>query len=234
MSLERGPGLGGPCAAGERMAEAWNDGTARRARLSGVALALAAVAIAAHPVGRAALDAPAPPPAAAEAADCTVTAMLVNPCRPWSGAVAGTTRAPARGRTRSWPTSSASAARSTSSTGTTRSARSRPRLRGALLRRARLDPLPQLEAGERLGGTPNGVNATVNAQIDKMAAQLKSVAPRKIMLSLFGEPERFVTPGTSTCPGSEGNVGLARRLQGDVGRSSRTASRRSASRTSSG
>ena len=40
-----------------------------------------------------------------------------------------------------------------------------------------------------------------------MAAQLSSVAPRKIMLSLFGEPERFVTPGTSTCPGLKGTSG---------------------------
>ena len=79
-----------------------------------------------------------------------------------------------------------------------------------------------------------GTNATVNAQIDTMAAQLSSVAPRKIMLSLFGEPERFVTPGTSTCPGLKGTVGLARPTSRRCGATSRTASRPSASPTSCG
>lgn len=47
----------------------------------------------------------------------------------------------------------------------------------------------------------------VNAQIDQMAASIKSLGDTKIILALFGEPERYVTPGTSSCPGLKGSAG---------------------------
>ena len=52
-----------------------------------------------------------------------------------------------------------------------------------------------------------GGNAAINAHIDQMANSIKTVAPAKIMLTLHGEPERFVTPGTSACPYLKGNYG---------------------------
>jgi hypothetical protein len=52
-----------------------------------------------------------------------------------------------------------------------------------------------------------GGNATINAHIDQMANSIKSVAPRKLMLAIHGEPERFVSPGTSSCPYLKGSYG---------------------------
>jgi hypothetical protein len=51
-----------------------------------------------------------------------------------------------------------------------------------------------------------GDNATVNAQIDKMADSLKSVAPKKVMFSVFHEPENDVT-SASGCSGLSGSSG---------------------------
>lgn len=44
-------------------------------------------------------------------------------------------------------------------------------------------------------GPAGGGNATVNADIDKTANSIKSVAPKKIMLVVFHEPENDVTAG---------------------------------------
>lgn len=52
-----------------------------------------------------------------------------------------------------------------------------------------------------------GGNATVNANIDQMANSVKSVAPKKIMLGVFHEPENDVSPGTANCQGLKGNAG---------------------------
>jgi len=51
-----------------------------------------------------------------------------------------------------------------------------------------------------------GNNADVNAQIDKMADSLKSVAPKKVMFTVFHEPENDVTshPGCSGLSGGSG------------------------------
>lgn len=45
----------------------------------------------------------------------------------------------------------------------------------------------------------DGSNATVNAQIDQAADSIKSVAPKKIMLTIYHEPEPDVTGGASGC-----------------------------------
>jgi hypothetical protein len=178
-----------------------------RARLVGaMAVVAATVAVVASPSGGP-LSAPAAPPAAAaEAPDCTVTALLVNPCRPWLGAVAGSY--PTAG---SWKNQilaheqrigrSVDVVHAYHPVGdVTLDTEERFFVqRGSILY---LNWKPANPWANATGG-----NATVNAQIDKMAAQLKSVAPRKIMLGLFGEPERFVTPGTSTCPRLRGSSG---------------------------
>lgn len=52
-----------------------------------------------------------------------------------------------------------------------------------------------------------GSNATVNAEIDKAAANIKKIAPRKIFLTVWHEPENDVSPGTASCPGLKGSAG---------------------------
>lgn len=52
-----------------------------------------------------------------------------------------------------------------------------------------------------------GNNATVNANIDKAATSIKSIAPNKIFLTIWHEPENDVSPGTSTCAGLKGSAG---------------------------
>ncbi len=62
---------------------------------------------------------------------------------------------------------------------------------------------PALSAWSSAGGG----DATVNAQIDKAADSIKSIAPVKIMLTIHHEPEPDVTPGTSSCPYLKGKFG---------------------------
>ena len=52
-----------------------------------------------------------------------------------------------------------------------------------------------------------GGDATVNAQIDQMADSIKAMAPHKIFLTVFHEPENDVSPGTSSCSGLKGSAG---------------------------
>lgn len=47
-----------------------------------------------------------------------------------------------------------------------------------------------------------GGNASINSKIDSMAASIKTVAPQKIMLTIFHEPENDVSPGGSPSCGS--------------------------------
>ena len=53
----------------------------------------------------------------------------------------------------------------------------------------------------------DGGNATINAEIDKAAASIKSIAPHKIFLTIWHEPENDVSPGTSNCSGLKGSAG---------------------------
>jgi hypothetical protein len=50
--------------------------------------------------------------------------------------------------------------------------------------------------------TAGGGNATVNAQIDEMAASVKALGSTKIIMTIFHEPERSVSGGASGCPSS--------------------------------
>lgn len=61
---------------------------------------------------------------------------------------------------------------------------------------------PASNFGAGAGGT-----AAVNSDIDAMADSIKSVAPKKIFLSVWHEPENDVSPGTSACSSAQGNAG---------------------------
>jgi hypothetical protein len=45
-----------------------------------------------------------------------------------------------------------------------------------------------------------GSNTTVNSRIDAMADSIKSVAPKKVMLNVYHEPENDVSTGANNCP----------------------------------
>jgi hypothetical protein len=138
--------------------------------------------------------------AAAAATNCTVTAVLVNPCRPWLGAVADNYPGFA-----TWKDQilghEARIGKQVDVVHQYHPAGSVTLLsderyfvdRGSILY---LNWRPANVWKDATGTKP-----TVTAQIDKMAQQIASVAPHKVMLSLFAEPERFVTPGTSACSG---------------------------------
>ncbi len=136
---------------------------------------------------------------------CAPTALLVNPCRPWLGAVAdaypglGGLRGQVEGHEARigrqvdvvhWYHSAGKV---------TLSADER-----ALAARGSILYLNWKPADRWADAT--GATASVNAQIDTMADQIKALG-RPMMLSIFGEPERFASPGTSTCPGLKGNAG---------------------------
>lgn len=153
---------------------------------------------------------PAIPRASAQAVDCTVSDILVNPCRPWLGAnvngypgVSGFANNIVNHEARIGrqldvvhdylaPTESVSADDL------------------ALASRANtylmLNWKPATSWASAAGG-----NATVNAKIDSIAQSLKSVAPKKLFLTVFHEPENNVSKGGSPSCGSsvsyKGNAG---------------------------
>jgi hypothetical protein len=63
-----------------------------------------------------------------------------------------------------------------------------------------------------------GGNATVNADIDKAAANIKAIAPNKIFLTIWHEPENDVSGGTSCAvkPGSAGTPAQYRAMWQNV------------------
>lgn len=143
---------------------------------------------------------------AAAATECVVSPTLVNPCRPWLGAVAGKYPGSAtwRGQIEAHEQR---IGRQVDSVHTyhpagqvTLTAEERYFVQRGTIVHLHWKPANRwVDAG--------GGNATVNAQIDQLADQIKSVSPHKVMLGVFGEPERFVTPGTSSCPDLRGDAG---------------------------
>lgn len=169
---------------------------ALRAAVAG--LALAAVAVVGGPG-----SAPAPP---AAAADCTVTPKLVNPCRAWLGAVADHHPGAGgfKGQIEAHETRigrRVDVVHGYKNVGNvTLSADERAVVaRGSILY---LNWKPTNTWAE--GG---GRSATVNAQIDTLAAQIRSLGSAKVMLAIYGEPERFTSVGSSACPGLKGSAG---------------------------
>lgn len=161
-------------------------------------------------VGAVVTGVPATPAAVAPvaAADCTVTATLVNPCRPWLGAVAD--RYPGVGA---------------GVRAQTEAHESRIGKRVDVVHTYKAPGQVTLTSDERYfvsRGTilyvnwkpaahwsqAGGGNATINAQIDTLANQIKALGlDRKVMLSIHGEPERVASKGSSTCPGLKGDTG---------------------------
>jgi len=142
----------------------------------------------------------APQPPAAAPRDCTPSAILVNPCRPWFGAAANGNPGASDSKVAQFDYLE--------------------RLVGQRLDIFRdyhsapgsnaLGDLP-LNADERhLARRPgtyidvnwkpaptfalaDGRNATVNRQIDHVAASIKSIAPRQVFMTIWWEPQNDVT-----------------------------------------
>jgi hypothetical protein len=53
----------------------------------------------------------------------------------------------------------------------------------------------------------DGSNATVNANIDAMARSVKAIAPKKLFIAVFHEPENDVSGGASGCTYYKGSAG---------------------------
>jgi hypothetical protein len=139
---------------------------------------------------------------------CTVSAILVNSCRPWLGAVAGSYP--------NLPTWTDQVLAHEQRIGRKVDVVHQYHPAGAANVMLTTDERYFIDRGTivYLNWRPAnrwsdaaGGNSTINAQIDQMATSIKSVSPRKLMLALGGEPERFVTPGTSSCPYLKGTSG---------------------------
>ncbi|HEX7134373.1 MAG TPA: hypothetical protein VF228_17490 [Iamia sp.] len=153
------------------------------------------------------LRATAPEPAAAaDPPDCTVTATLVNPCRPWLGVVAGNYPGPGGVRAQ-YEAHEARIGKRVDVVHTykdvgnvTLSSDERYFAnRGTILY---VNWKPAAKWAQATGG-----NATVNAQIDTLANQIKALGNHRVMLSIHGEPERVTSKGSSACPGLKGDTG---------------------------
>ncbi len=154
------------------------------------------------------LTTPATPPAVAAAPDCTVTATLVNPCRPWLGVVAGEYPGVSGTVRAQYEAHEGRIGRKVDVVHTYKNVgqvtlTSDERYfanRGTILY---INWKPARFWAQATGG-----NATVNAQIDTLANQIKALgSSRKVMLSIHGEPERVTSKGSSACGGLKGDTG---------------------------
>lgn len=165
------------------------------------------MAVAALAVTGVAIDATstAAPPVAA-AVDCTVTATLVNPCRPWLGAVVGSYPGSPSVKTQTLGHETrvgkqVDVVHTYKNVGnvTLSSDEKYFANRGSILY---INWKPAAKWAQA-----TGANATINAQIDTLATQIKALGSRRVMLSIHGEPERVTTKGSSACPGLHGDTG---------------------------
>jgi fibronectin type 3 domain-containing protein len=140
-----------------------------------------------------------PAPARAATPACTISATLVNSCRPWLGAESGGY--------------GASALKARMTEHEARIGRPLDIVHayfgaGAVLSpdvkslAARPSTIALVNWRVSLDWTQaDGSNADVNAQIDAMAASIKSLGTSRIMLTLYHEPEVGISPGGSpSCP----------------------------------
>jgi hypothetical protein len=146
----------------------------------------------------------------AHAASCSVNAILVNSCRPWLGAWAnlypGHTNTGMKDQILDHENRvgrQMDLVHAYSGPGDVLSSDNKyfiTRPNTTLL----LNWKPTLTWASAAGG-----NSTVNAQIDAMANSIKAMAPHKIMLIIFHEPENDVTPSTTSCTsvGTDGTAG---------------------------
>lgn len=169
-----------------------------------MARGVAALALVAAALGwQAATPAPA---GSAVPPDCTVTATLVNPCRPWLGVVANSY--PGSGSVRAqYEGHEARIGKQVDVVHTykdvgkvTLTADERYFANRGTILYVNWKPA-------RYWAQATGGNATVNGQIDTLARELKGLGNRRVMLSIHGEPERVTSKGTSACPGLKGDTG---------------------------
>jgi hypothetical protein len=144
----------------------------------------------------------APAPGPSQAAGCTVTARLVNPCRPWLGAYAGHYKGAS-----GWGGQIAAHEKRIG----------RPLDIVHSYHPVGADSVTSSEAG--YAKRPNtivmmnwrpsdhwaaatGGNATVNARIDHLAKSVKALGSKKIIINLAHEPENDVSSGGTGCTSS--------------------------------
>lgn len=173
--------------------------------------ALVAGAVGAYLVARPSSSTPRPPisgPGHTAPANCTPTATLVNPCRPWFGAAVGNNPGVARNKLVEFNYVERLVGRQLD---IFRDYHSPPGI-------GPLGTLPLNSTEIALSHRPNtyvdvnwkpaatwaqadGGNPAVNRQIARAAASIKSIAPHKIFLTLGWEPQRSVTsdPGHPSC-----------------------------------
>jgi Glycosyl hydrolase family 26 len=149
-------------------------------------------------------------PAEAAAPGCTVSAILVNSCRPWLGAESGGYGV---------NTFKARMLEHESRIGRQLDIVHEYLGPGAVLtpdivslaNRPGTIPLVNWAPSTRWVAAAGG-NATVNSQIDAMAASVKSLGDTKIMMAVFHEPENDISPGgDANCPTTafKGSAGAA-------------------------
>jgi hypothetical protein len=144
------------------------------------------------------------------AASCTVSSTLVNSCRPWLGAYVNKYPAYATGDIADNVAAQESRigrqndvlhmydnpGSTLSGTALTFAKRSNTYLM--------LNWKPAYKWSDAAGG-----NSSVNSQIDAMADSIKAIAPKKIFLTVFHEPEDDMSPGGSPSCGSSFGKGTA-------------------------
>ncbi len=142
------------------------------------------------------------------ATNCTPDARLVNPCRPWQGDSSNKYPGVASGlkaRTTDYETR----------TGTQVDFAHEFATAGATLTSDELYYINRpntyllLNYKPTSGGwsTADGSSAAVNTNIDNMANSIKAVAPKKIILALWHEPNNDVSGGAAGCPSNFAYVG---------------------------
>lgn len=139
-------------------------------------------------------------PPEAEAADCTVTAKLVNPCRPWIGAASNNYVNGFRASILHHENRAGRQVEIVHSYHTQGEVLSSDDL--TLARRPGTILMTNYRPNNSFLAASGG-NATVNAQIDRFADSVNSLGDVKIFLNLFHEPEDDISPGGDpACPGT--------------------------------
>ncbi|HVA96433.1 MAG TPA: hypothetical protein VND99_02150 [Candidatus Acidoferrales bacterium] len=142
--------------------------------------------------------------------NCTPSAILVNPCRPWFGAAAKGNPGAAADRISQFDYLEKITGRTLDIYHDYDSAtRNANPLNSDEIHFAQR-PNTYIYVNWEPAATwaeAGGGNAATNAVIDKAAVSVKSIAPHKIFMTIWHEPENDVSPGTSNCPGLKGTAG---------------------------
>jgi len=144
-------------------------------------------------------NAPRPPRAAAPR-DCTPSAVLVNPCRPWFGAAANGNPGASDSKVAQFDYLERLVGQRLDIFRDYHSAPGSNALGDLPLnadeRRIARRPGTYIDVNWKPAPTfalADGRNATVNRQIDHVAASIKSIAPRPVFMTIWWEPQNDVT-----------------------------------------